>query len=190
MERKEMTKHVKVRVDILWQGNPLSCVKTFGTRGCKLCAKERIEILRLVRLEPKKAINKNNEIYGACRHRPRFHKFCRLTDTAFASTDESILDERVHQPSSTTPISTANSALSFESNDSIDQRELAISEPPLKIFDRDSYIDDRMMGLPARSRISDEGKNSLEAMIFSNDRNEDLALGEEFGVEELERARG
>ena len=57
--------------------------------------KERIEILKLSRLEPEKTINKNNEIYGACPHNPKFHKFCRPTATADASTDESIMDERV-----------------------------------------------------------------------------------------------
>ena len=38
--KKNVKDFVKVKVDILWQGDPLSCVKTFGTRGCKLCAKE------------------------------------------------------------------------------------------------------------------------------------------------------
>ncbi len=38
--KKNVKDFVKVKVDILWQGDPLSCVKTFGTRACKLCAKE------------------------------------------------------------------------------------------------------------------------------------------------------
>ena len=118
-----MTKMVKVQVDILWKGNPLSCVKTFGTRGCKLCAKERMAILKLVRLEPDKAINKNNEVYGACRHRPRFHRFCRLARSVNASTVESEMDERVTTPGSTSSASTCSSVFSFESQDSFDQRE-------------------------------------------------------------------
>ena len=188
-ERKEMTKHVKVKVEILWKGNPLSCVKTFGTRGCKLCAKERIEILKLVRLEPKKAINKNNEIYGACRHKPRFHKFCRLTETAHASTDESKMDERVNQPNSITSTSTTSSAFSFESQDSFDQRERELSDPPPLAHDWASYIDRKKWGSLARSRISVEKEDLSETVVLTNDGNEDLALGEEW-VEELERARG
>ena len=124
MDRKEMTKHVKVKVELLWKGNPLSCVKTFGTKGCKLCAHERLEILKLVRFEPEKAINKNNEVYGACRHKPRFHKFCRLTRSdKNASTDESTIDERVLPLDSTSSSSTTSSIFSFESTDSSDQRE-------------------------------------------------------------------
>jgi hypothetical protein len=38
--KKSVKDFIKVNVDILWQGDPLSCVKTFGTRDCKLCSKE------------------------------------------------------------------------------------------------------------------------------------------------------
>jgi hypothetical protein len=38
--KKSIKDFVKVKVDILWQGDPLSYVKTFGTRDCKLCSKE------------------------------------------------------------------------------------------------------------------------------------------------------
>jgi hypothetical protein len=33
---KNVKDFIKVKVDILWQGDPLSCVKTFGTRNFKL----------------------------------------------------------------------------------------------------------------------------------------------------------
>ena len=92
IERKEIKKHVKLKVEILWQGKPLSTVKTFGTRNCKLCAKERLAILKFTREQPKQAINKCNEVYGACRHKPRFHRF-KTNDKP--STDESDDDERV-----------------------------------------------------------------------------------------------
>ena len=93
-KKKKIAEEVKFEVKILWKGNPISCVKTFGTKKCKLCSKERIEILKATRKDQKSIINKNNEIYGACRHKPRFHKFCRQTAKAKASTDESVLDER------------------------------------------------------------------------------------------------
>ena len=101
LERKEVAKEIQFKVDILWKGNPVSCVKTFGTKKCKLCSKERIEILNSIYKDPTKTINKNNEIYGACRHNPKFHEFCRLTSKAEASTDESGMDERVNRPIST-----------------------------------------------------------------------------------------
>jgi hypothetical protein len=32
--KKNVKDFIKVKVNILWQGDPLSCVKTFGTRSC------------------------------------------------------------------------------------------------------------------------------------------------------------
>jgi hypothetical protein len=84
---------------VLWKGKPLSCVKTFGTKMCKLCAKERLAILKLCR-KTKRAINVCNEIYGACRHKPRFHRFDNQL-TSPVSTDESAKDERVGLDSAT-----------------------------------------------------------------------------------------
>ena len=69
---------------IIWQGNPISAVKTFGTTNCTLCAKERLEIMKLSRYKPHLLINSCNEIYGACRHKPKFHRH-----TTAPSTDES-----------------------------------------------------------------------------------------------------
>ena len=68
---------------IVWQGNPISAVKTFGTNHCMLCNKERLEILKLARFKPHLLINSCNEIYGACRHKPKFHRY-----TKHPSTDE------------------------------------------------------------------------------------------------------
>jgi len=76
---------------IIWQGNPISVVKTFATKNCALCAKERLEILKQSRSNPQLFINSNNEIYGACRDRPRFHRHVKQITP---STDESINDER------------------------------------------------------------------------------------------------
>ena len=73
-----------IHCSVIWQGNPISAVKTFGTTNCVLCAKERLEILKLSRYKPHLLINSCNEIYGACRHKPRFHRY-----TTAQSTDES-----------------------------------------------------------------------------------------------------
>jgi len=66
-------------------------VKTFATKNCALCAKERLEILKQSRSNPQLLVNSNNEICGACRHRPRFHRCAKQTTP---SADESINDER------------------------------------------------------------------------------------------------
>ena len=50
--KKDVVGTIKYKVDILWQGNPLACVKTFGTSTCKLCAMERLAILKLTRATP------------------------------------------------------------------------------------------------------------------------------------------
>jgi len=76
---------------IIWQGNPISVVKTFAAKNCALCAKERFAILEQSRSNPQLLVNSNNEISGACGHRPRFRGHAKQTTP---STDESINDER------------------------------------------------------------------------------------------------
>jgi len=78
---------------IIWQGNPISVVKTFATKNCALCAKERIALLKQSRSNPQLLINSNNEIDRACGHTPRFYGHNVKQTTP--STDESINDERV-----------------------------------------------------------------------------------------------
>ena len=53
--------------------------------------KERIEILKHSKKDPNSLINSCNEIYGACRHKPKFHRYVSRNP----STDESKKDERV-----------------------------------------------------------------------------------------------
>ena len=68
-----------VEVKVIWRGNPISCVKSYGKLNCQLCMNERIAILNNIRkgkrLNQNLSINSNSEIYGACRHRPKFHRF-------------------------------------------------------------------------------------------------------------------
>ena len=57
--------------------------------------KERLEILKLSRNDPAIIINNSSEFYGACRHKPRFHRY--LTNcTPHSTDDEHSSSERVN----------------------------------------------------------------------------------------------
>lgn len=43
-----------IDVEIIWQGNPISCMKSFCQLDCCLCMKERVVILKATKEEPKK----------------------------------------------------------------------------------------------------------------------------------------
>ena len=79
--RKVRTSEVRdlVEVEVLWKGNAISCGKSYGKLNCQLCMNERIAILENIRegkrLNRDISINSNSEIYGSCRHRPRFHRY-------------------------------------------------------------------------------------------------------------------
>ena len=77
-------KHVRDRtcIKILWQGNPISASKSFGKLDCTLCMRERLEILKAFKNQPLRLINSSNELYGACRHRPVFHRYTNYTTSA------------------------------------------------------------------------------------------------------------
>ena len=88
------------KCEILWRGNPISMVKTFGTRICSLCNRERLEILKRSRKDSNSIINSCNEIYGACRHKPKLHWYIKQN----TSTDESEKDERIAPTKVTTEV--------------------------------------------------------------------------------------
>ena len=75
-----------VEVKVIWRGNPISCVKSYGKLNCQLCMNERIAILENIRKGKKInkciSINSNSEIYGACRHRPKFHRYTCCSPSA------------------------------------------------------------------------------------------------------------
>jgi hypothetical protein len=50
-------------------------VKTFGKATCALCNRERMEIIKISWSTPDILINSCLEIHGACRHKPRFHRY-------------------------------------------------------------------------------------------------------------------
>jgi hypothetical protein len=85
---------------ILWQGNPISAVKTFGTQNCTLCNRERLEIFKRFKNNPQSLINSCGEIYGGCLHRPKFHRYSNKQ----TSTDDSKKDEKVKPRKATTEV--------------------------------------------------------------------------------------
>ena len=76
-------------IEIIWQGNPISCIKSFKKPNCSLCNRERLEIYKAMKNDKENntnfLINSSNELYGACRHNPRFHRYCSIVPQ---STDE------------------------------------------------------------------------------------------------------
>ena len=85
-----------MKVKIVWQGNAISCMKSFGILNCSLCMRERIEILRtILQNEEWKIINHCNEIYDACWHKTRFHRFLKEhTNVKNTSTDEGAISQK------------------------------------------------------------------------------------------------
>ena len=55
--------------------------------------KERLMILTQTKKDPTKVINSSNELYGACRHKPRFHRYPETTTPSVLMTNRS--SERV-----------------------------------------------------------------------------------------------
>jgi len=101
-------------MDILWKGNPISCSKSFGKLNCSLCMKERLLILKaLGDNAEKRLINSNNELYGACRHKSKFHRYT----TTNSNTDEGLDPEKGINFSVKSP-----SFTSQESNNTLDTR--------------------------------------------------------------------
>ena len=86
-----------VEVDVLWKGNPINHMKKFGTVNCGLCMKERLAILEAMKRDEinktNLLINSSGELYGACRHRTRFHRFLKNVTTP-PSADEGLSPEK------------------------------------------------------------------------------------------------
>jgi len=65
--------------------------RSFGRADCNLCMKERTEILKLKKKNPKGLINSINKFYCACRHKTKFHRYITANTL---STDEAINAEK------------------------------------------------------------------------------------------------
>ena len=95
-----------MRMSILWYGNPISCNKSFGKWNCRLCMKERIIILEEMRkgkaAGKRHLINSASELYGACRHKPSFHRYSitqpTSTDEGHTSPEKSVSDASTSPP--------------------------------------------------------------------------------------------
>ena len=86
-----------MKYQILWQVNPISCMKTFRKLNCALCMQERAEILRAYQQEKTKLINSKMEIFGACHHKMKFHRFLKENRMVKStSTDDGVCQKRVY----------------------------------------------------------------------------------------------
>ena len=62
------------------QINPIGTMKKFTKPNCNLCTYERLTILKNLGEKWVTFMNKNLEIYGACRHKTTYHQFFLSTD--------------------------------------------------------------------------------------------------------------
>ena len=70
-------------VAILWQVNPVSYCKSFGKIDCRLCMRERLEILKAPKEDPKRLINSCNDFYVACMHIPKFYRYTNYITSTY-----------------------------------------------------------------------------------------------------------
>ena len=76
--RTELRKFMAFRV--IKQLNLIGAMKTFTKPNCNLCMQERLTILIMLPDKRVTLMKKHLEIYGACRHKTNFHRFCLSTD--------------------------------------------------------------------------------------------------------------
>ena len=93
-----------IEVEILWQGSPIKCMRSFGKKTCRLCMEEKLEILKRNKKNPALLINSKGEVYGACRHKTKFHRF-EVTMNKPVSTDKGTKPERVQSTSGKSTVS-------------------------------------------------------------------------------------
>ena len=65
--------HKYMMFKVVKQLNPIGAMKTFTKPNCNLFMEERLTILKNLREKRVTNLNKNLEIYGACRHKTTFH---------------------------------------------------------------------------------------------------------------------
>ena len=71
-----------MRFKLVQKLNPIGAMKKFTKPNCNLCMQEHLTILKKIREKRVTVMNKNSDIYGACRHKTTFHQFCISTDDA------------------------------------------------------------------------------------------------------------
>ena len=60
--------------------DPSDAMNTLAKPKCNLCMQERLAIVKNICDKRVTVMNRNSEIYGACRHKTNFHIFCLRTD--------------------------------------------------------------------------------------------------------------
>ena len=83
MSRTDLHKFMTLKV--VKQINPVGEMKTFTKPNCNLCMEERLTIVKKLRDKRVTVMNKNSEIYWACRHKTTLNRF-------FVSTDDPVLN--------------------------------------------------------------------------------------------------
>ena len=76
--RTDLRKYTTLKV--VKQLNPIGAMKTFTKPNCNLCMEEHFTILKKLRDKHVTIMNKNLEMYGACRPKCTFHQFFLSTD--------------------------------------------------------------------------------------------------------------
>ena len=76
--RTDICKYMTFKV--VKQLNLIGAMETFTKPNCNLCMEQRLTILKKLRDKYVTIMNKNLEIYGACRHKTTFRRFCLSTD--------------------------------------------------------------------------------------------------------------
>ena len=80
--RTELHKYMMCK--LVKQLNPIGAMKTFTRPICNLCMQEHLTTLKKLREKRVTIMNKNLEIYGACRHNTTIRQFfLRTDDTVF-----------------------------------------------------------------------------------------------------------
>ena len=59
--------------NVVNQPNPIGKMKTFTKPNCNTCMQERLTILKNPRDKLVTVMNRNSDIYGACRNKTTFH---------------------------------------------------------------------------------------------------------------------
>ena len=67
---------------VVKQLNLIGAIKIFTKPNCNLFMEEHLTILKELCDKRVTIMNKNSDIYGACRHKTTFHRFCLSTDDA------------------------------------------------------------------------------------------------------------
>ncbi len=69
-----------VSIEVIWQGDPIKCMKSARTRDCRICMVERKQIMQPLRDDKHNIINENDNIYAAsvCKCSSGFHKLANI----------------------------------------------------------------------------------------------------------------